>query len=73
MQNLRFLLLTIVVVLLSLGWLASVQAVFTGAAIEYHKKVDQPAVAMLALVLFLAALAAWLIPDRSSEQDEDDA
>jgi hypothetical protein len=54
-------------ILLTAGWLASVQAALNGTALDYAKRIDQPSVATLALALLVAAIVAWLIPDREDE------
>jgi len=67
MRSLRTALSWIAGILLTAGWLASVQAALSGNALDYAKRIDQPSVANLALVLLVAAIVAWLIPDREED------
>lgn len=67
MKKVRLLVGGILAVLLGGGYVASQYAALTGQASEYAYRVDQPTIVTLSLVLFLAALALFLIPEPEDE------
>jgi len=68
MKKVRLLLGGISTLLLTVGYLASQQAAFTGQAKEYAEKVDRPEIVYLALVFFLAALVCFVLPDKEEPE-----
>lgn len=56
-------------VLLAVGYLASQNAALNGQAPDYASKVDQPPIVMLALVLFLAAVAFLFVPEGEGAEE----
>jgi hypothetical protein len=69
MKRIRLLIAGLGAVLLAVGYLASQMAFFNGQAQDYASKVDQPQIVLLALALFVAAVAFLVIPDRGEAED----
>ena len=63
MKTLRTALLLVGAALLTLGYVMSQVAAFQGWAADYARKVDQPPVQKIALILFVAAITLAFIPD----------
>ena len=70
MTRIRTLLTIVTALLLTLGYSASQLAWFAGpdAASEYARKIDQPPVRLLALVLLVAAVVLAFVPEREEAQ-----
>jgi hypothetical protein len=67
-MKLTRLVLTIAVAFLTVGgYLASTYASLAGDPRTYADRIDQPSIAMLALVLLIACIMLAFIPDRSEE------
>ncbi len=64
MKTLRTVVLTIGTALLTLGYLTSQVAAFQGWASDYARKVDQPPVQRISLLLFVGAVALSFFPER---------
>ena len=67
MTNLRVFISVAVLVLLAAGYLASQYFYFTGRASAWAQLVDTPAIAALALMIFLGAIAAALVRPKEKE------
>ena len=68
MKTLRLALALVSVILLGLGSVASLASYIGGWAPDYYARIDQPSVALLALVLVAAAIVLAFIPDREEEE-----
>lgn len=64
MTKVRMMVAVVTMLLLAVGYLASQYAYFQGNAPDYAAKIDSPPVVALSLVIFLAALILFLIPER---------
>ena len=56
----------VVLALLTILYLRSQQAAFTGEAAQYAEQIDRQPIQLLSLIIFLAALLLALIPDREA-------
>lgn len=68
MNTLRQAISVILIALLTLGYLGSQYARVYGDPQDWARKMDQPAIVGLSLVLFLSAVALFIIPEP--ERDE---
>lgn len=64
MTRVRVLVGASVAALIAVGYLASQVAFFQGSSAEYAARVDSPPIVMLAMVVLLAVIALFFIPDR---------
>ena len=64
MTKVRLLVAGVTMLLMTVGYLASQYAYLNGNAVAYAAKVDTPPIVLLSLVLFIAALVLFFIPDH---------
>lgn len=70
MKILRNAIASITILLLALGYAGSQYARFAGGAqgaSDWAKRMDQPPIVLLCLVLFLGSVALFFIPDREGD------
>lgn len=67
MRTLRLAVSGTTVLLLALGYLGSQWAALNGQASDWARRMDEPPVVMLSLILLLGAIVLFLLPDREDD------